>query len=436
MAALDCKSFLLSAFYYKTEKYVIAKDKKVGVLYRLIQLSVMGYIIGWVFLTKKGYQDTDESVESSVVTKVKGVVFTNTTTGPRVWGPEDYVVPYQGEGVLFITTNFIETPNQKLGYCAESFKVPDGRCMKNADCVEGETVLGVKSGRCLKKDHNATGTCEIYGWCPIERRHHPGVPLLGKTENVTIYIKNFIRFPKFDFSKCNVLETSEDAYLKRCLYDEVTDAYCPIFRLGEIVQRAGHDFQDMALLCSRAPVQGGAIGIQIEWHCDLDRSFSECHPHYHFTRLDRSDTANSVSAGYNFRYAHYFKNTGGQAHRTLYKVYGIRLDILVYGQAGKFSIIPTLVNLGPGLAIMGAGAFFCDMVLLYLMKKSTLYRQRKYEMANSILHRKNANREAAKVTDVATEHLSEMDQLDEPAANQHAAGGAPLSPSRQQQPRD
>lgn len=25
----------------------------------------------------------------------------------------------QGEAVLFITTNFITTPNQKLGYCAE-----------------------------------------------------------------------------------------------------------------------------------------------------------------------------------------------------------------------------------------------------------------------------------------------------------------------------
>uniref|UniRef100_A0AAY5EGK5 Purinergic receptor P2X, ligand-gated ion channel, 8 n=1 Tax=Electrophorus electricus TaxID=8005 RepID=A0AAY5EGK5_ELEEL len=112
---------LLSALDYKTEKYVIAKDKKVGLLYRLIQLFLIGYIIGWVFLTKKGYQETEESVESSVITKVKGVVFTNTTaSGPRLWGPEDYVIPHQGEGVLFITTNFIETPNQKLGYCAET----------------------------------------------------------------------------------------------------------------------------------------------------------------------------------------------------------------------------------------------------------------------------------------------------------------------------
>uniref|UniRef100_A0A4W4DVI9 P2X purinoceptor n=1 Tax=Electrophorus electricus TaxID=8005 RepID=A0A4W4DVI9_ELEEL len=350
MAPLSWKDALLSALDYKTEKYVIAKDKKVGLLYRLIQLFLIGYIIGWVFLTKKGYQETEESVESSVITKVKGVVFTNTTaSGPRLWGPEDYVIPHQGEGVLFITTNFIETPNQKLGYCAE-VEVPDGRCTENGDCAEGKTVVagnGVKSGRCLRKEHNSTGTCEIYAWCPIERSHRPCVPLLGKTENFTIFIKNFIRFPKFGFSKSNVLETPKDTYLKRCSYDEVTDPYCPIFRFGDVVRRAGHDFQDMALL-------GGSIEVLIEWYCDLDRGYSACHPRYSFTRLDSSAAANVVSAGYNFRYAHYFKSASGQVHRTLYKVYGIRLDILVYGKAGKFNIIPTVINLGSGFALMGA----------------------------------------------------------------------------------
>lgn len=34
-------------------------------------------------------------------------------------------------------------------------------------------LAGVKTGKCLKKDRNSTGSCEIYGWCPIERNHRP-----------------------------------------------------------------------------------------------------------------------------------------------------------------------------------------------------------------------------------------------------------------------
>ncbi|XP_047676861.1 purinergic receptor P2X, ligand-gated ion channel, 8 [Tachysurus fulvidraco] len=411
MAPCAFRDIFLSAFDYKTEKYVIAKNKKVGVLYRLIQLSIIGYIIGlsrWVFVIKKGYQETEEALESSVITKVKGVVLTNTTGfGPWLWGPEDYVIPQQGEAVLFITTNFITTPNQKLGYCAESNKVPDGQCQRNEDCPEGETVIaghGIKTGRCLKKDRNSTGTCEIYAWCPIERHRQPDVPLLGKAGNFTIYIKNFIRFPLFDFSKSNVLETTDNMYLKKCLYDELAHPYCPIFRLSDIVWRTGHDFQEMAL-------QGGVIEILIEWHCDLDKDYSACNPSYRFTRLD----VNTNASGYNFRYAKYFHNADGKMDRTLFKVFGIRLDILVHGKAGKFNIIPTIINIGSGLALMGAGAFFCDMVLLYMMKKSTLYRERKFETDKN----GNNNRENTDVSEEAVKKPSELEHLTDSSSDQH-----------------
>lgn len=50
----------------------------------------------WVFLVKKGYQDTDTSLQSSIITKVKGVTFTNTSElGERLWDVADYVIPPQ-----------------------------------------------------------------------------------------------------------------------------------------------------------------------------------------------------------------------------------------------------------------------------------------------------------------------------------------------------
>lgn len=78
----------------------------------------------------KGYQDTC-FVESSVVTKVKGVAYTNfsdhelNVSNPawyqRVWDQSDYVFPPSANenGGFFIMTNIIITPNQTRGKCPE-----------------------------------------------------------------------------------------------------------------------------------------------------------------------------------------------------------------------------------------------------------------------------------------------------------------------------
>ncbi|TSL28152.1 P2X purinoceptor 5 [Bagarius yarrelli] len=306
--ATGCGPFLYSLVDYKTEKFFVAKNKRIGVLFRLFQLAVIGYIIGWVFIWKKGYQEKEETVQSSVFTKVKGVTLTNTTElGLHVWGAEDYVIPSQGDNVFFIVTNYLETPNQSLGYCTESPKVPDGVCSHDDDCAEGESVVaghGIKTGRCM----NETDTCEIYGWCPVEHKPLPKLPLLGKAENFTVYIRNFIRFPKFHFSKSNILPTSN---------------------------------------------HGGSVGVGIEWNCNLDTS--ECTPEYSFTHLDFSN--GSELNGYNFRFARYYRDANGKTYRSLFKVYGIRFDIMVSGE----------------------GVFCCDMLLVYLMTGSSFYRQRKFE---------------------------------------------------------
>ncbi|XP_019750762.1 P2X purinoceptor 5 isoform X2 [Hippocampus comes] len=360
-------TFFFSLLNYKTEKYVIAENRKIGILFRIYQLAVLGYIIGWVFVMKKGYQEREEAIQSSVITKLKGVTLTNSSeSGLHLWSAEDYVIP----------------PN--------SFKVPDGQCLSDDDCTEGETVIaghGIKTGLCI----NSTGTCEIHAWCPVEHSKRPTVPLMSEAENFTIYIKNFIRFPKFEFSKSNVLDTTDDSYLKRCSYDQVDHPYCPIFRLGDLVKWAGHDFQDMA-------AKGGSVGILIEWYCDLDKDYSQCNPQYSFTRLD-INLNNSVTSGYNFRYARYYKDQNGETFRTLYKVYGIRFDIMINGQAGKFNIIPTIIAIGSGVALLGIGAFVCDMILLYMMNTSSFYRNKKFEIINfkkernTIREKKNRERE-------------------------------------------
>ncbi|XP_043846953.1 P2X purinoceptor 5 isoform X2 [Dromiciops gliroides] len=351
MGQVNCRSLCLSLFDYKTEKYVIAKNKKVGLLYRLMQLAILAYLLGWVFLVKKGYQTVDTSIQSSVITKVKGVAFTNTSElKERLWDVADYVIPSQN-------------PN-----------IPGAVCFQDSDCPKGEAIItgnGVKTGNCLMGGSNNSGTCEVFAWCPVEKLAKPKEPLLGQAEDFTVYIKNTIRFPKFNFSKSNVLQTKDRSFLKSCHYSPET-LYCPIFRLGTLVHYTGNDFQEMAS-------EGGVIGIQIEWDCDLDRAPSACNPQYSFSRLDNKFAEKSVSSGYNFRFAKYYQDANGVEFRTLMKVYGIRFDVLVNGKAGRFSIIPAVINVGTGVALMGAGAFFCDLVLIYLIKKSHFYRDKKYE---------------------------------------------------------
>lgn len=39
--------------------------------------------------------------------------------------------------------------------------------------------------------------------------------------------------------------------------------------------------------------------------------------------------------------------------RTLFKNFGIKFNVKVSGQAGKFNLVPLLINLGSGLALLG-----------------------------------------------------------------------------------
>ncbi|XP_010279902.1 PREDICTED: P2X purinoceptor 6-like, partial [Phaethon lepturus] len=298
-----------------------------------------------------------------------------------------------GENVLFLVTNFIATAKQAQGACPEvldlvdvfykclgcawrngsshaemwSPSVLDATCTEDADCPVGNPVVrgnGIKTGKCVM--FNTThSTCEIYGWCPVENNTLPRKPLLAEAENFTLFIKNTIHFTKFNFSKCNTLQTNDPAYFKSCTYDPFFSPSCPIFRVRDMVEAAGETFGDLALL-------GGSIGVRIEWDCDLDHPAAQCQPQYSFSLQDRR---------YNFRTASYYWDSQRRLYRNLLKLYGIRFDISVHGQAGKFSIIPAAVSFATGIAFFGAATVVCDLVLLYLDAKADFYWKEKFEEA-------------------------------------------------------
>ncbi|NXY89767.1 P2RX3 protein, partial [Alcedo cyanopectus] len=185
-------------FSYETPKSVVVKSWVVGVVNRVVQLLILAYFVGWVFLHEKAYQVRDTVIESSVVTKVKGIG----RYAGRVLDTADYVTPAQGTSVFVVVTKQILTENQAQGVCPESDAA--FRCSSDRDCrgTGPAPGSGLLTGRCVP--YNGTlRTCEIRGWCPPEV-DTVDVPVMLEAENFTVFIKNSVRFPLFGFEKANL----------------------------------------------------------------------------------------------------------------------------------------------------------------------------------------------------------------------------------------
>uniref|UniRef100_F6S8X7 P2X purinoceptor n=1 Tax=Equus caballus TaxID=9796 RepID=F6S8X7_HORSE len=337
-------------FEYDTPRMVLVRNKKVGVVFRLIQLVVLVYVIGWVFVYEKGYQ-TSSSLISSVSVKLKGLAVTQLPgLGPQVWDVADYVFPAQHpEG---------------------------GTCADDSGCIPGKAerkAQGIRTGKCVAFN-DTVQTCEIFGWCPVEVDDDiPRPALLREAENFTLFIKNSISFPRFKVKRRNLVEVVDAAYMKTCLYHKTLHPLCPVFKLGYVIQESGQNFSTLA-------EKGGVVGITIDWNCDLDWHVRHCKPIYEFHGLYEEK---NLSPGFNFRFARYFVENGTN-YRHLFKVFGIRFDILVDGKAGKFDIIPTMTTIGSGIGIFGVATVLCDLLLLHILPKRHYYKQKKFKYAEDV----------------------------------------------------
>ncbi|XP_029296566.1 P2X purinoceptor 4b [Cottoperca gobio] len=365
------QSCVRHVFHYETVKTLVIPNVRVGCVFRFTQLLVLLYVVGYVCVVQKSYQEK-ESVVSTVTTKVKGFAFTNTSTGNwKFWDVADYVIPPQGETSLFVLTNMVVTPHQTQTRCPE-LPNPSTTCVDDCDCIEGLSDPrgnGIQTGLC-ENFSTTVRTCEVLSWCPLEIDSElPERALLASAENFTLFIKNSITYPKFNFHRRNIGSHISSSYLQSCEFHRATDPECPIFRLKHIVSEAGEEFQEMA-------VKGGVLGIIIDWSCDLDWWAETCHPKYSFRRLDK-DPASNLAPGYNFRFAKYYKTQNEEEFRTLFKAYGIRFDVIVFGTAGRFSIVPTIVNLGAALAFLSLVPVVSDWFMLTCMRKGDLYSRHK-----------------------------------------------------------
>ncbi len=156
-------------------------------------------------------------------------------------------------------------------------------------------------GVCLLENNSSAdssrsimGRCELEGWCPVEDDHFIPNPIRDAL-NFTIFIKNFIEFPRFKVIRKNIQANA--SYLKRCNFYPGVHDECPIFRVKDILDIVETDPSEQ----TRMLKSGGVIRVKIDWNCNLDKSLNACKPEYSFGRLDASYKEESFSHGFNFR---------------------------------------------------------------------------------------------------------------------------------------
>ncbi|CAF0945118.1 unnamed protein product [Adineta steineri] len=381
-SADNIKSTLRGFVYeYETPKIVTIHSVSIALMCRLIQLLILIYGIAYLMIHKKGYQETDTSIISSITLKVKGIGYNQTGDNHTlVIDGADYIVPPQENNALFLMTNFIRT-DQEHKRCEESPFDSKTACPDNAHCEKHKNYQkanGKWTGRCLfqnnssvNKSRSKFGRCELEGWCPVENDVYIPEPIRDAL-NFTIFVKNFIEFPRFKVIRKNIQFDAN--YLKSCNYDNVTHKTCPIFRVGTLLDIVESNRTEQHYMLK----SGGVIRVKIDWNCNLDKHLDLCLPEYTFGRLDASYKEQSFSHGFNFRFASHWKYQN-RSYRTLTKAYGLRFIISVSGHAGKFDLITLTLNIGSLIGILGLATFICDIVALYVHRQSDVYRQQKFQ---------------------------------------------------------
>jgi len=220
--------------------------------------------------------------------------------------------------------------------------------------------MGITNGTCSYKYSH----CFLRAWCPVEGDVDAYNYLQG-VEAFTVYSKVNVQFPKY-----GILRSNENGKL--------TENY-NLFTIQYMLEKSGNSFEDLQ-------EDGAVIVVTVDWDCNLDHSADECQPEFKFTRID--ETTN-FSPGYNWRYAHNYwlpnpNDTtspipGRTEYRDLFKVYGIRFLYLITGKGGKFDIVPLLVNLGSGLALLGIATVVSDFITLHILPARKYYHLAKFE---------------------------------------------------------
>jgi len=158
MSAVDSREDTDKLLSYYTKQQVMFLDRKLGMTFYVIQLSIVAYIVGYMFIYKKGYLEIEQA-KGAVVTHVYGDAMATSSgkSAVRYFSTEELTYPGLENGNVFIATRQT-VHKQKRGVC-EDFEIP---CTANYDCTPGRKGTCSPNGYCIEPSWCDEEENEIY----------------------------------------------------------------------------------------------------------------------------------------------------------------------------------------------------------------------------------------------------------------------------------
>jgi len=379
MSSLDAREDTDKMFSYYSKIEVMFLDRRLGITYYVLCALVAGYIIGYMFIYKKGYLQYEQA-NGATVTHVFGdaVAESSGNAGSRYFSTEELIYPGLENGAVFVATRQV-VHRQFRGYCED----PRVACISNADCTRGG------AGTCTEN-----GFCKEHSWCTQSAT--PEIYELD-TGTLLIWLRSTIQY----------LKIAPTEVFSSEMHD-------PAPRRGQNV----FSVRELLMMCKPLPVRyeevaelGAVIEVQLFWECFVksnnivtsifslfkseDDKNDDCKPSVQARRLDTVFDSDNI--GFGFSYPEYLSDD----ERDQNDVTGIRLIFKTTGLGRKVSVSATITKASLGASLFGIAKIIADLLMTKVFALKRKYNARKYEYSPDFSEhmRKVEERNSAAVTD-------------------------------------
>jgi len=369
MEAVDSREDTDRLLSYYTKQQVMFLDRKLGIMFYIIQLTIAAWIVGYMFIYKKGYLELEQA-KGGLVTHVYGDALATSSgkVASRYFSTEELTYPGLENGNVFVATRQA-VHKQKRGVC-EDFEVP---CTVDADCSQRG------NGKC-----SSNGFCVEPSWCNQEDTEIYELD----TGSVQIWTRSTIQFVKI---------APERVYSTETVSPDPKSGY-NAFTVRELLMK-----------CEPLPVRyeeiaelGAVIEVQFVWECNVKGK--ECHPFVQARRIDTTFDPDNI--GFGFSYPEYIDADT----RVRNEMRGVRIFFRTTGVGKKVSVAATINKASLGAALFAIGQIIADLALTRVFALKRKYNARKFDTTADFSEYMSTV-EARKMTEIKPDQIEEQERI-------------------------
>lgn len=338
LAALELRDILNEdmdeAFSYQTAMMANIKDRYLGLLALCIKLSVLLYVVIYVFIVAKAHI-MYEYEQGKVLFFSSGTIFSRPTNDTvRIWDNVDLIWP-KHPSTFFVPTRIVETVAEQRGNCTDVSRT----CRRDSDC----------QGTC------EAGLCVEPSWCST---NSPIIHELRGVENLMFYVQADIEF--IQLAKNHDFSTMDETGFH---YD--TGDGPNVFLVADVLDKADTTFSEIENT-------GCVIKVKMKWKCHITSEYNCDDPDLKAHRLD--DENDNGPNGYRLsRYIYYQLN--GTSVRDHWNMTGIYIIGTTEGLAHQTSLTSIISNVSAAMNLLMLAEIITDFLMLTCMKNRKEYRR-------------------------------------------------------------